>query len=397
MVAGTQGGKTSLGPVLLLEEMKKRGPGDYLVATPTFPLLELKLLPEFKRLFETHFKLGRYVASPTRKFVFNESGERRLFGAVQDTPTQVFFGHAQDPDSLESATAKAAWLDEAGQRKFKKASYDAIMRRLAIHRGRVFITTTPYYHGWLKHDLIDKGGDGVDVVRFESRMNPAFSQEEWDEARARLPAWKFDMFYRALFTKPAGLIYDVFDEEAQVVDDFDPPESWPRAWGFDFGGVNTACVKLAKSPEGVWHLYREYLAGGRTAKGHAEVLVMNDEAPKQSYGGAGSEDNWRAEFAQAGLAINKPPVSEVEVGIDRVYGLIKRRALVVCEGCEGVLEELRTYSRKLDENSEPLEEIEDKNRYHRLDALRYIVSAVEQPETFTPPPRYSSSQDPRRR
>jgi hypothetical protein len=385
ILAGTQGGKTSFGPVWLLEEIRRCGSGDYIIAAPTFVLLELKLLPEFKRLFETHFKLGRYVASPIRKFVFSESGEQRLFGSAQETPTQIFFGHAQDPDSLESATAKAAWLDEAGQRKFKKASYDAIMRRLAIHRGRVLITTTPYYHGWLKHDLIDKGGDGVEVVRFESRMNPAFSQVEWDEARGRLPAWKFDMFYRALFTKPAGLIYDVFDEDTQVVPDFIPPAEWPRAWGFDFGGVNTASVKLAKSPEGIWHLYREYLAGGLTAKGHAEQLVKNDEMPKQSYGGAGSEDNWRREFTQAGLTINRPPVSEVEVGIDRVYGLIKRHALVVCEGCERVLEELRTYSRKLDENSEPLEDIEDKNKFHLLDALRYIASAIEEPPLTLPP------------
>lgn len=384
VLAGTQSGKTSLGPVLLLEEIRKRGAGDYLVATPTFPLLELKLLPEFKRLFETHLKLGHYVASPTRKFVFTEAGEERLYGKKQDVPTQIFFGHAQDPDSLESATAKAAWLDEAGQRKFKKASFDAIMRRLSIHRGRVFITTTPYYHGWLKHDLHDKA-DGVtaEVVRFESRMNPAFSQEEWDDSQARLPAWKFDMFYRALFTKPAGLIYDVFEEERYEVSDFVPPDNWERAWGFDFGGVNTACVKLAKSPEGIWYLYREYLAGGKTAKEHADVLVKNDTNPKLSYGGAGSEDNWRREFTQAGLTINAPPIKDVEVGITRVYGLIKQDKLRVCSGCERVLEEFRTYSRKLDENNEPLEDIEDKNKYHLLDALRYIASAIIEPETTT--------------
>lgn len=379
MLAGTQSGKTSSGPVLLLEEIRRRGPGDYLVATPTFPLLELKLLPEFKRLFETHFKLGRYTGSPTRKFVFNESGETRMFGFKPDVPTQVFFGHAQDPDSLESATAKAAWLDEAGQRKFKKSSFDAIMRRLAIHRGRVFITTTPYYHGWLKHDLHDNGGGEVEVVRFESRMNPAFSEAEWQDAQRRLPAWKFDMFYRALFTKPAGLIYDVFDEDAHTIPDFTPPDEWPRAWGFDFGGVNTACVKLAQSPGGIWHLYREYLTGGKTAKEHAALLVKNDVNPQRSYGGAGSEDNWRGEFTQAGLTIDAPPIKDVEVGIDRVTAMIKAGELRVCEGCERTLEEFRTYSRKLDENNEPLEDIEDKNKYHMLDALRYIAAALQHP------------------
>ena len=41
--------------------------------------------------------------------------------------TNVYFGHAQDPDSLESATAKAAWLDEAGQGKFKLDSWRAVL------------------------------------------------------------------------------------------------------------------------------------------------------------------------------------------------------------------------------------------------------------------------------
>ena len=43
----------------------------------------------------------------------------------------MYFGHANDPDSLESATAKAAWLDEAAQNKFKLDSWEAILRRLS--------------------------------------------------------------------------------------------------------------------------------------------------------------------------------------------------------------------------------------------------------------------------
>src|SRR5690606_27427423 len=106
--AGTQGGKTAFGPVWLYREIQERGPGDYIVAAPTFPLLSLKLLPEFKRFFEDTLHLGRYVGSPAKVFTFTDAGAKRVFGSVPDVPTQVFFGHAQDPDSLESATAKAA-------------------------------------------------------------------------------------------------------------------------------------------------------------------------------------------------------------------------------------------------------------------------------------------------
>ena len=40
----------------------------------------------------------------------------------------------------------------------------------------------------------------------------------------------------------------------------------------------------------------------------------------------------------------------------------------------GLIEELNTYSRKLDDMMEPTEEIKDKKRFHRLDALRYAVT-----------------------
>src|SRR5262245_59510304 len=67
VIAGTQAGKTVFGPPWLLREIAARGPGDYLVATPTFPLSELKALPAFRDLFETRLGLGRYIASPIRR------------------------------------------------------------------------------------------------------------------------------------------------------------------------------------------------------------------------------------------------------------------------------------------------------------------------------------------
>jgi hypothetical protein len=137
-------------------------------------------------------------------FTFNSSGEAWAFGAPQHAPTQIFFGHATDSESLESATAKAAWLDEAGQKKFRLGSWEAILRRLSIHEGRALITTTPYDLGWLKQLLWDPWQDAkrnhplIDVIRFDSIQNPAFPRRELERARDTLPGWKFDLFYRAI-------------------------------------------------------------------------------------------------------------------------------------------------------------------------------------------------------
>lgn len=384
VLAGTQGGKTSFGPHWLYREIMRQGPGDYMVVTPTFPLLEMKALPEFKRLFEELLRLGRYVSSPIRHFTFSDAGARRTFGERFDETieTKVFFGYAADPDSLESATAKAAWLDEAGQKKFKLASWQAILRRLSLAEGRVLITTTPYNLGWLKSEVWDRwraGDPSYDVVRFESITNPRFPREEFERARRDLPTWKFDLFYRALFTRPAGLIYDSFDEERHVVPRFTLPASWPRFLGLDFGGVNTAGVFYAQEPgTGTLYAYREYLAGSRTAAEHAQALLAGEHGVPQCVGGSKSEGQWRREFQMGGLPVRAPLFSEVEIGIDRVFGFHRRDQVMVFDDLAGYLEQKRTYSRKLNEHDEPTEEIEDKETFHLMDAERYILGWMAQ-------------------
>ncbi|MCC6596980.1 MAG: hypothetical protein IT477_10770, partial [Rhodanobacteraceae bacterium] len=218
VLAGSQGGKTSFGPFWLWREIQERGPGDYGVVTPTFPLLELKALPEFRRLFEETLNLGRYVGNPVRRFTVSAEGEIRLFGQRQRTPTHVYFGHAQDPDSLESATFKGVWADEVGQRKFQYGSWAALRRRTTLHRARVLFTTTPYVLGWLKTEFYDaweatgRNHPTIDIINFASTMNPMFSEEEFEELRLSMPPWQFEMFHLGRFTRPAGLIYDCFSD-----------------------------------------------------------------------------------------------------------------------------------------------------------------------------------------
>jgi hypothetical protein len=66
----------------------------------------------------------------------------------------------------------------------------------------------------------------------------------------------------------------------------------------------------------------------------------------------------------------------VELGINRVYGAIKRDEFFVMDTCPMLLDELLSYSRKLDDMGEPTADIADKSTYHVLDSLRYIGSAL---------------------
>ena len=88
----------------------------------------------------------------------------------------VFFSDMpRNPDSLESATAKAAWLDECGQKLFKVGELGSDFEAAFLfHMGRVLLTTTPYILNWLKTLIWDKrySDPDIEVVNFRSIDKP---------------------------------------------------------------------------------------------------------------------------------------------------------------------------------------------------------------------------------
>tara|TARA_Y100000310_G_scaffold339416_1_gene431998 strand:+ start:2330 stop:3562 length:1233 start_codon:yes stop_codon:yes gene_type:complete len=375
MQSGTQGGKTCFSPHWLKREIDRCGPGDYLAVTATFPLLNLKMLPEFRRVFEQYYDLGVYKDSAK---VFEYHPVKGV-----DEPTRVIFGSAANPESIESATAKGAWLDEAGQVQFRRGSWEAVLRRLSLAQGRVLISTTPYGGGWLKTEVYDKwrGGDpDYDVIQFDSTMNPAFPQAEFERARRTMPAWKFNLFYRGMFDRPAGLIYDSFDESACRIRRpwRKPPADWLCFVGHDFGPDNTAAIWFAQEPStGLLYTYREYLKGGLSSAQHAANMIELSEGENiiRRVGGAQTnEDGYRDAYTAAGWPILKPSLGAVAAGIDRVYSWQKLNKMYVFDDLGETLDELASYSYKLDDNYEPITtEIENKQHFHLMDAMRYII------------------------
>lgn len=377
MLAGTQSGKTSFGPHWLRREIETRGPGDYIAATSTYDLFKLKMLPAIRELFEHQLGIGRYWGGD--KVVELKDPDTDKYPSDDGKPpwARIILRSANAPGGLESATAKGAWLDECGQDDFTLDAWQAVIRRLSLAQGRVLGTTTPYNLGWLKTQIFDRwlnGDDSIDVIQFASINNPQFPREEFERARATMPAWKFRMFYEGQFDRPPGLIFDVFDRARHVIPPFVIPYYWPRTIGLDFGGVHTSAVFLARREDGVYVLYREYLEGGKTAAGH--VAALRETGEPQAYGGAGSEQQWRDEFSAAGLHVYRPPISDVEVGIDRVYELFVTNRLLIFDTCAGVIDQLGRYSRPVDDEGNAMPGIVNKEDYHYLDALRYGVAGA---------------------
>jgi hypothetical protein len=397
IIAGGRSGKTSFAPLWLHREMRRQGAGDYLMAAPNYPLIDKAAGPEIEYFFGTMLGLGEMKHGPWQ-FVISDEGAMQLWGTIPDRPARILFGHADDPQSLEAMSAKAAWLDEAGQNRFKLESWEAVRQRVSLDSGRILITSKPYNLGWMKqliHDPWVESGrqhPEIDLIRFDSTENPSFPPEELERARLELPLWKYNMQYRGIFSRPAGLIYGSFDEARHKIPRIGIPPEWPRFVGIDFGSVNTAAIFLAEErdgmkPTGRLIAYREYKAGDRSAAQHCYHLTKGEPRIPICAGGSTSEGQWRMEFRAGGTAkdergnfvlvpglpVHGPDQPNVEVGINRVYKAFALGQLLVFDDLHGFLDELQSYSRELDDMGEATERIDAMETFHYVDALRYII------------------------
>jgi len=380
LFAGTQGGKTSYAPWWLFDRIKDSAKpdelNDYLVVTATYPLMNLKLMPAFVEVYEHVLDIGKLKVT-----------EKVIYFEYKGAKGRIIFCSAENPESMESATAKAAVLDECGQVQFKREAWEAIRRRLSLYRGRVLLITTLYTGGgWLKTDFYDHWkkqdeiGQDIDVFQYPSTVNPKFTVEEFESARMALPDWKFKLLYQGEFANAVGLIYDAFNTDVCLLSRRKWPvqDAWPRYCGMDFGNDTAALFYAVDPATGLIYADAEYLARGLTTFQHVNALkeMSKNWQIIKCNGGKGDkgDDGWRGDFTKAGWRIQQPSIQAVEVGIQRVYSLHKSNRLYVCSDLYEYLREKQSYSYKLDGENRATGDIENKQRYHLMDAERYILS-----------------------
>jgi len=387
--AGWQSGKTILLPFWLRREIQRKGAGDYGAFSSTYKLLNRKFLPELKKCFAG---IADYRAGD-QQFVFTPAGNRKIHGSQWNgEPTIIQLGHAENPDSLESATLKAVAWDECGQRLVPEQSYHTVRSRLMVNRGRMALASKPYEPGWFER-LVTTKPDGTGVVSFPSWANPVNPPEDnpyWEQIRREMPPWRFKMQYDGIFTMPAGLIYDCFNYERNTCEDFDVSRllCYP---GVDFGKVNTAGVVVANDPvSGVLYVIGEYHAGAkRDYPEHVAALraltAANAGGKSLSPGCGGNkhgEDGWREAYRMHGLALDEPPENNIEVQIQGVWSQLNQGKLMFFRrGARQTIEDMQHYSRKVDADGKITDVIDEDAKWHLLSGLRYIISKLRPAKT----------------
>lgn len=383
ILAGKQSGKTSFGPHWLQREIRRQGAGDYLAVTSTFDLFKLKMLPELRLVFEDIEKIGRYWTGSRVIEIAKNCKPGDFLAKQQDDPmwARIILRSADSQTGLASATAKAAWLDEVGQPEFTRESWIEVQGRLARYKGRLLGTTTLYEWNWLKNEVYDKwlAGDPLfDIIQIDSMVNPAFPKDEYERFRNSMPRWKFDLYYRGIYSRPAGLIYDSFNEELCKIKRFTIPDNWLRYVGHDFGMANPAALIIAQDPAtGFFYIEHEYLPGaGKSVADHVAALnqLVVNKLVLRRVGGSHQEEEIRQAYSAHGWYIQEPRLHSVEARIDKVYALHKQNKIYVFDDLWKYLDEKLAYSWKLDDEYKPINEIYNKSRFHLMDAEAYILS-----------------------
>ncbi len=381
LAGGAETGKT-LGLLWLFDALAKKYPGAQL---SIIRKVRADLLPSVLRTYKRDFLDRGYCPGVTAY-----GGENP---AWYDYPggSRIWLGGMDDPGRTLSAERDAIMVNQAEQLSLTDWEY---LTRCVTGRGAVMPYTrlvgdcNPAHRS---HWILRRAAAGsLTLYNSTHRDNPVLwdhARNEWTEqglrtreALGKLTGDRYMRLFQGVWANPEGAIFQVFDEAKHKVKAFDPPAAWPRAVGVDPVGAFVAALWAAFDPRGrVLHVYREYMEPfGLTTRQHAaNILALSKgEAVFGWYGGGPSERQQRTDFQEAGVPIVAPEIADVWSGIDKINELLATGALVIHDNCINLLSQLGSYRRKLDRAGNPTEAIEDKETYHLVDNLRYIVAGL---------------------
>jgi len=391
IIAGKKGGKTIFGPPWLHRKILELDKGDYLAVTATYDLFKLKMLPVLKQYFCNDLGIGKYWAGDRLiELCDPETGE---FGAEFSHDHEKMWGRiilrsADSEEGMQSGDAKAAWLDEAGL--YAWGVWKDIRARLSLFAGPALGTTSIYDLGWLKQQIYDpweKGDPEIDVVNFETRVNPYFLESEWESLQRTMSPWEFAMDFGARFGRPPAAIYEDFVDDlvergGHKFKRFLIPKEWPRYVAIDPGVVNPAKLWIAHDvTQNLYYVYRAEKGGERlTSKEHARLDVDHAKQAGERVVlwaiGSKSEKYWREDYKNAGAVnVREPDIADVWEGIDRATLLMRQFRVFFADDLYEMIDEILRYARVI-KNGEVINEIKDKSTFHLIDAFRYFAVQV---------------------
>lgn len=281
-----------------------------------------------------------------------------------------FRSYDQGRKAWQGTERDIVWMDEEPPQEI----YTEALIRLATTKGILIATFTPL-EGLTEVALSFMPEHGGSTTKYCIQIDwtdvPHLSQEDCDELLASIPPYQREARTKGIPALGSGVIYPV-PESAYLIDPFDIPRHWPRAYGLDVGWNRTAALWGAWDMQNdVVYLYSEHYMSEVPPQIHADAIKARGDwipgaidpasAGSSQLDGRKLVDEYRTLGLDLALADNA-----VEAGIHAFYRRLVSGRLKVFKTLTNFLSEIRLYRR--DEKGKIVKE-----RDHLMDAGRYLL------------------------
>jgi PBSX family phage terminase large subunit len=368
--AGTQWGKTQVGAIRMKTKIfTYTDPEDnFIITSPTYKTMMQSTLPAFLKLMEGWGTLNK----KDDVFKMHNGGT-------------VYLRTETDPDSIVGITnVRHIWGDEAG--KYRLYFWENMQARADFCGCGIDLTTSPYALNWVFKEIIKPWREGkrpdVDFIHAPSWENPyhsLYNPEKLEAKKATMDPRRFAMLFGGEWGQMAGLVYDCWDDQQNLVEPFQLPVGTVYYGGVDWGFTDPFVMKVrAITPDGRHYGVSEFYKTGLTLSD----MILIAKQKKQVYGiksffADPSQPGHIEEFNRNGLSCVGAD-NDIRRGVDLHYELIKTRKYKEFKGsCPYSADERETYHypepKDLGPDDDSKEQLPVGQGDHCMDVDRYIT------------------------
>lgn len=300
--------------------------------------------------------------------------------------------------SFQGTEQDIIWLDEEPPLDI----YTECLMRTMTNNGLIMLTFTPLSGmsetvlSFLPNGQIKDGDVGSKfVVTATWDDAPHLSDEIKKELWNSIPPFQRDARSKGIPQLGSGAIYPVPESDI-LVNDFEIPEHWPKAYGLDVGWNRTAAAWGAWDRQNdVVYIFAEHYRGQAEPSIHADAIKARGNwiqgVIDPASNGRNQHDGHQLieTYKNLGLLLESADNS-VETGIYKVWQRLSTGRLKVFKSCQNWVNEYRLYRR--DDNGRIV-----KANDHIMDATRYLIMSGLDRAVTKPQPKkdivdkYSSS------
>jgi phage terminase large subunit len=334
------------------------------------------------------------------------NAELNYQGAIYPNGSVITFGGLDKASKIMSSEYDIAYVQEATE--LSEDDWEKVTTRLRWGRipyQQILADCNP---GAPTHWLKRRANAGR-CVMLESRHedNPRmWDGAQWTPYGANylgkldsLTGARYARLRKGIWAAAEGMVYEGYDPDIHLIDRFDIPDYWPRAWVVDFGFTNPFVLQMwAADPDGRLYRYCEFYRTQRLVEDHCRDIRAwckehNEPVPQVIICDHDAED--RATFTKhMGLA-TVPAFKQISPGVQAVQRRLvkalddKPRLFLLRDSL--VERDQLLWDRKLPTCTE--EEIEAycwpsgtngktgespvKQDDHAMDAMRYVVANID--------------------